>query len=346
MHQRLMKRLPLQFTRLQQGHEPIQAVLLLFLHGQPGGEQFGKGQIRQVVALLPTATDGLQARGPQMGFLQFRDHRPEASMGPHAEVFLLPAPQVLADLPPQLGAMQIQQQDFRLGPFLDAPRGGGVPAAGAPVPTLAFHLLAQIVFQLQRQPRLPAGEAFRHLLQVAAAHGALGEFAQQRHQGRHRLLELIALGEIATGQHLLDLPIEPERSGLQQGTVAGRAMEAQVVIGVLAVGELEHAQIQLALQGQVLDLSDGPLRRPHTGPVGVEVEHQPLAVAAATELGDLLLAEGCPQGGHRMADARRMEADGIEIALHHHRQIGAPDRIRRPIQGKEMEAFGKHLRFR
>ena len=92
------------------------------------------------------------------------------------------------------------------------------------MPTLALHLLAQVVLQLQGEAGLTATEALGHLLQIAGAHGAGGQFAQQHHQFTHRLLELIGAAQIAAFQHLIDLPVEPERRLIEQGAVVAGAV--------------------------------------------------------------------------------------------------------------------------
>ena len=213
------------------------------------------------------------------------------------------------------------------------------------MPALPLHLLAQVVLQLQRQPRLATGEAFGDTLQVMAAHRRLGQLAQQFHQGRDRLLELIRAGEIAAGQHLLDLPVEPEGGGIEQTEVLAGAVLLEVLIGILAGRQVQHAQLQLALQRQLLHLPDRPLGGAHTGTVAVEVEDQAAAVAAAAELGDLAAAEGGAERTHRMADAGGMQGDDIEVALHDHRPVGAADRIGGAVQTEEVPPLFKHLRF-
>ena len=65
------------------------------------------------------------------------------------------------------------------------------------MPTLALHLLPKLVFELKRQASLATTEALCHPLEVVSAHGGLGQFAQQPHQGRDRLLELVGPAEIA-----------------------------------------------------------------------------------------------------------------------------------------------------
>ena len=146
-------------------------------------------------------------------------------------------------------------------------------------------------------------------------------------------------------EHLLDLPVEPHRCLIQQGPVLAGAVLLEKFIGILAGGQLQDPQLHLALQRKMLHLADGPLGRPHPGGVGVEVEDQPLAVAAAAQLGDLLLAQGRAQGRHGVGDARPVEGDHIEVALHHHRPIGAADRVSRPFQAEQVFAFLEQLGF-
>ena len=214
------------------------------------------------------------------------------------------------------------------------------------MPALALDLLAQVIFELQGEAGLAAAEPFGHLLQVVAAHGALGQLAQQGHQPLNRLLELVGAGQILTLEHLLDLPVKPGGSRIEQGAIFTSSVLLEELIGVLAGGQLQHPQLQLALEGQLLHLADGPLGGPHASPVGVEIEDQALAVAAAAELGDLLATQGRAQGGHRIGDPGRMQGDDIEIALHHHGPVVTADRVRGPIQAEEVLALLEHLRFR
>ena len=62
---------------------------------------------------------------------------------------------------------------------------------------LAFDLLTQIVFQLDRQTGLTTAEALGHPLQVVAAHCALGQLAKQGNKGPHRQLELVGTGSVS-----------------------------------------------------------------------------------------------------------------------------------------------------
>ena len=213
------------------------------------------------------------------------------------------------------------------------------------MPALALDLLTQVIFELEGQAGLAAAEPFGHLLQVVAAHGARGQLAQQGHQPLHRLLELVRTGQILILEHLLDLPVEPGGGRIEQGAVFARPVLLEELIGVLTGGQLQHPQLQLALEGQLLHLADGPLGGPDAGPVGIEIEDQPLALAAPAELGDLLAAQGRPQGGHRIGDPGRMQGNHIEIALHHHGPVVAADGIGGPIEPEEVLALLEHLRF-
>ena len=58
------------------------------------------------------------------------------------EIIELPAAQFRPDRPAVGGAMQIQAQQLRLGPFAQASLTGLLPALRAAMPALAFHLLA------------------------------------------------------------------------------------------------------------------------------------------------------------------------------------------------------------
>ena len=160
------------------------------------------------------------------------------------------------------------------------------------------------------------------------------------------MLKLIGFCQITSLEHLLDLPIKPERSLIEQGAIVAGAVLLEVLIRILARGQMQHPQLELPLQGQLLHLTDGPVGGPHPGTVCIEIEHDAFAVTAATELGDLLTAEGRPQGGDCIGNSGRMECDHIEIALHHNGAVVLTDRIGSPIQAKKMLALLKHLRFR
>ena len=54
----------------------------------------------------------------------------------------------------------------------------------------------------------------------------------------------------------------------------------------------------MALHGQLLHLTDRAVGCPHASSVGIEIEHDPLAVADAAQLGDLLAAECSSQCRH------------------------------------------------
>ena len=198
------------------------------------------------------------------------------------EIVQFPAPQLGADGAPVDWTVEIKAQQLRLRPLPQARLPRLLPLLGAAMPALALHLLAQVVLQLQGQPRLATGKPLGHLLQVVAAHGALGQLAQQRHQGGHRLLKLIHPGQIAAGQHLINLPIEPEGRLLQQRPVIAGPSLLQELIGVLAGRQVQHPQLQLPLEGQLLHRPDRPLGGAHAGAIAIEIEDQPLAIAAAT----------------------------------------------------------------
>ena len=208
---------PLQLIGLQQRGQPTQQGALL--HHQLVGEQPGQVQIPQIEAGILAAVDRLEPAGAEVFFLQGADGCPEQTVGLEGEVVEF----ALAQLHPYGGAvggaMQVEPQQLGFGPLPQARLAGLFPLLGAAVPALALHLLAQVVLQLQRQAGLAATEPLGHPLQVVAAHGALGQLAQQGHQGRHRLLELVRASQVAALQHLLDLPVEPEGSLIQQGAI-------------------------------------------------------------------------------------------------------------------------------
>ena len=175
------------------------------------------------------------------------------------------------------------------------------------------------------------------------AHGGLGQFAQQPHQGRHRLLELVGLAEIALLQHLLDLPIQPEGGLIQQSAVIAGPVLFEELIGVLAGRQVQNPKLQLALHRQLFHLADGPIGRTNTGAVGVEIQNDPLAVADAAQLGDLLTAQGRAEGGHSVGDASGMQGDHIEITLHHHGPVVLADGIGGLIEAKQMLPLLEHF---
>ena len=102
------------------------------------------------------------------------------------------------------------------------------------MPTLPLDLLAQVLLQLQRQSALAATEPFSNALEVVRAHRRLGQLAQQSHQGRDRLLELIRLGKVSISEGLFDLPVQPEGSLVKQGPVITGAVILEELIRVLA----------------------------------------------------------------------------------------------------------------
>ena len=104
----------------------------------------------------------------------------------NGEILQFAFAQFLANRGPMPGAMQVQPQQIGLTALSLSGFAGLLVTAGAPMPTLALHLLAQVVLELKRQPSLPTTESLRHPLEVVGAHGGLGQFAQQPHQGRNR----------------------------------------------------------------------------------------------------------------------------------------------------------------
>jgi len=202
-----------------------------------------------------------------------------------------------------------------------------------PQSALRSHYLQRVAERLSGgQARLATTEAFSHALQVVAAQGRLGQLAQQLHQPLHRLLKLIRSAEIAALQHLLDLPIEPEGGLLLQRQVIGRTVLLQEFIGVFARGQMQHPQFDLPLQGLLLHLTNGPLGSAHPSAISIEIQHDAAAVATAAQLGDLLAVHGRSQSSHRVANARGMQGNHIEIALHHHGAVGPANGISRLIE--------------
>ena len=156
-----------------------------------------------------------------------------AVMG-NGEILQFAFAQFLANRGPMPGAMQIQPQQIGLTALPLSGFTGLLVTAGAPMPTLALHLLPQVILELKRQASLAATEALRHPLEVVGAHSGLGQFAQQPHQGSDRLLELVGPAEIALLQHLLDLPIQPEGGLIEQSAVIASPVLLEELIGVLA----------------------------------------------------------------------------------------------------------------
>ena len=144
----------------------------------------------------------------------------------------------LAQLPPNRrsvgGTVEIQPQQLGLGPLPQPRLPRLLPLLGAAVPALTLDLLAEVVLQLDRHAGLTTRQPLGHPLQVVAANGALGEFAQQGHQVGNGLLELVGLTQIPISQHLLDLPIQPKGGLIQEGAVVASAVVLEEVVGVLA----------------------------------------------------------------------------------------------------------------
>ena len=178
------------------------------------------------------------------------------------------------------------------------------------------------------------------------SHSRLRQLAEQSHQLADGLLELIGATQIALLQDLLDLPVQPQGGLIEQGSVITGAVILQELVGVLAGRKVQDPQFQLSLHRQLLDLADRTIRRPDAGSVGIEIEHDPLAVADAAELRDLLVAQGRPQSCHRIVDPGGMEGDHIEIALHDHSTVIPADGIGRLVQSEQVLAFFEQLRLR
>ena len=264
----------------------------------------------------------------------------------NGEVVEFAAPQLGANRTAVGRAMEIEAQDLGFSPLPQAGLTGLLPTARATMPALPFDLLAQVVLQLQSEPGLAAAEPFGYLLEVTGANGTGRQLAQEGHQLGHRLLELIGLAEVAAVQHLVDLPIEPKGRLIEQGAVIRCSVVLQKFVGILAAGQVQHPQFQLALEGQLLHLANGPLGGPNPGAIGVEVQDQALAVAATAELGDLLIAQRRAKSRHRIGDASRVERDDVEVALDHDSAIGLANRINRLVEAKEVFALLKDLRLR
>ena len=123
-------------------------------------------------------------------------------------------------------------------------------------------------------------------------------------------------------------------------------MLLEELVGVLARWQVQHPQLQLALQRLLLHLANGALGGAHPSAIGIEIEDDPAAFTAAAELGDLLSTHGGTLGRHRMALTGGMQGNHIEIALHHQGTVSAADGIGSLIKSIEVFALVKHLRFR
>ena len=106
------------------------------------------------------------------------------------------------------------------------------------MPALPLDLLPEVLFQPQGQTGLAAAEPFGHLLQVAAAHSAHRQLAQQGDDTADGLLELVRATQVEAREHLLDLPVEPQRGLVQQAPVLAGPMLLEVLIGILARRQL------------------------------------------------------------------------------------------------------------
>ena len=162
----------------------------------------------------------------------------------------------------------------------------------------------------------------------------------------NRELKLIGAAQIFAAEHLLDLPVEPQRGLLLQGEVIGLAVLLEELIGVFARRQMQDPQFQLPLKSLQFHFANGALGSTHTGSIGVEIEDDPPAFAAAAELGDLLGAHGRAQSRHRMAHSSGMQSNHIEIALHHQGAVRTADGISGFIEAVEVFTLVKHLRFR
>ena len=110
------------------------------------------------------------------------------------EIIEFSLPQLHPDRTAVVGAVQIHPQHLRFCPLPQPSLTRQLPLLGTSMPALAFDLLTQIVFQLDRQTGLTTAEALGHPLQIVAAHCALGQLAKQGNKGRHRKLELVGTG--------------------------------------------------------------------------------------------------------------------------------------------------------
>ena len=146
--QRLRQGDTLQFTRLQQrrqaGHQrtALQQELI--------GEQAGQIDEIQTLAVVVASADRLQAPLTQVGLLQIRNGRPEMAVMGDGEILQFAFAQLLANRGPMPRAVQIQPQQIGLTALPLPGFTRLLVTAGAPMPTLALHLLAQVVLELKR----------------------------------------------------------------------------------------------------------------------------------------------------------------------------------------------------
>ena len=117
------------------------------------------------------------------------------------------------------------------------------------------------------------------------------------------------------------------------------------LIRILPGGQVKNAQLQLALKRELLHLTDRSIRRTNPSTISIEIEHDALAVGNATQLGDLLTAEGRPERCHRIGDSGSVKGDDIEIPFDNHGAVILSDGIGRLIKAKEVFSLLKHLRF-
>ena len=89
---------------------------------------------------------------------------------------------------------------------------------------------------------------------------------------------------------------------------------------------MQHPQLQLPLKGQLFHFSDGTIGSADTRAVRIEIEHDALAVTAATQLRDLLTTECCPKRSHGIGHPSSVQGNHIEITLDHHSPVVFADR--------------------
>ena len=123
-------------------------------------------------------------------------------------------------------------------------------------------------------------------------------------------------------------------------------MVAQELIGILAGGKMEDTQLQLPLQGELFDLTNGSVGRTDASAIRIEIKNDALAIGAARQLRDLLAAQRRAQRSHGIGDTGGMESDDVEIALHNNSTILLADGISRLVETEKVFAFLKNLRFR
>ena len=122
-------------------------------------------------------------------------------------------------------------------------------------------------------------------------------------------------------------------------------MVFEELIRILTGGQVKDPQLQLALKRELLHLADRSIGRTNASAISIKIEHDALAVADATQLGDLLTAEGRTERGHRIGDSRSVEGNDIEIPFDNHGAVILSDGIGRLIKAKEVFPLLKQLRF-